>query len=321
MTPSLFVHDVSVEPARYFSLRGAVSSPIRVFHLADLGIDAQPFLCRLGRTFHSLPLDPYDPALAAELFVRDHLADVYSAYEPVWLSYWNALADLQYTNPRAGPQFWKQYVHTDEAQQELDAMRPHRRRSCFQYLARPLPAPEYRWEIQELGTPSFAQAVSDVRSRPRRFAASPMTVYRDPDILAFVAIVCQLVRQTASVIASTMRVTLHQMLTYADNPTGREPAPEGTHQDGSPFIVSALVIERENVTGGVSKVYYKKNTSIALEYELSPGYGILQSDTHNEYWHQITTVYPSDWTKIAYRSILGLDIDFVDSARLSGASA
>jgi hypothetical protein len=112
-----------------------------------------------------------------------------------------------------------------------------------------------------------------------------------------------------------MRVTLHQMLTYADSPDGREPAPEGTHQDGSPFIVSALVIERQNVVGGVSRVYYNKNDGLALEYELPPGYGILQSDTHNEYWHQVTAVYPLDPAQIAYRSILGLDIDFVDRGR------
>jgi hypothetical protein len=315
MAKSLFVHEVGVVPARHFSLRGAVSSPIRVFHLADMGINSEDFLGRIGPTFHNLPLDPYDPALAAERLVKTRFPEVYRAHEADWLVYWNELADLQYTNPLAGPQFWNQHITTNDGQRVLNSIRPHRRRSCFQYLARPHSSAEYRWELQEIGTPTFAQAVTDVRARPRRFAASPMSVYRDEDIISFIGVACQLVRQTASVLATTMMVTIHQMLTYADSPAGREPAPEGTHQDGTPFIVSALVIERENVVGGVSRVYYNKNDGLALEYELLPGYGILQSDVHNEYWHQVTAVYPLNPERIAYRSILGLDIDFADGDR------
>lgn len=311
MPKSFFVHEVGVEPARRFSLHGAVSSPIRVFHLADLEINSEGFLARIGPTFHNLPSDPYDPALAAERLVKESFPDVYSAHEADWLLYWNELADLQYTNPLAGPQFWNQYITSDDVQRALSNIRPHRRRSCFQYLARPHSSAEYRWELREVGTPTFAQAVTDVRARPRRFAASPMSVYRDEGILSLIGITCQLVRQTASVLATMMRVTLHQMLTYADI-EGNEPAPEGMHQDGSPFIVSALVIERQNVVGGVSEVYYNKNEGLALAHELRPGYGILQSDIHNQYWHQVTAVYPSDPAQIAYRSILGLDIDFVD---------
>lgn len=315
MTESLFVHEVDVTAAKYFSLRGAVSSPIRVFHLSDLGINSYDFLTRIGPTFHSLPSDPYDPALAAETLVKVRFPEVYRSHEAGWLQYWNELANLQYENPFAGPQFWSQHLTTNDGQEALSSISPHRRRSCFQYLAKPKSSAEYRWLLQEVGTPTFAQAVTDVRARPRRFATPPMSVYRDEDILTLIGVACQLVRQTASVVATTMRVSLHQMLTNADNPAGREPAPEGTHQDGSPFIVSALVIERHNVVGGVSKVYYARDHGLALERELQPGYGILQSDTHNQYWHQVTAVYPIDPAQKAYRSILGLDIDFVDKGQ------
>jgi len=106
------------------------------------------------------------------------------------------------------------------------------------------------------------------------------------------------------------------MLTYANSGAGSKPAPEGIHQDGSAFIVSALVVERHNVVGGTSRVYYAKEASPALEYQLQPGEGILQSDTHNEYWHGVTPIYPADPTQNAYRSILGLDIEFVDAKNL-----
>lgn len=317
MSESLFVHEVGVIPARYYSLRGAVTSPIRVFHLSDFGIDSGDFLARVGPTFHTLPFDPYDPALAAERFVKEQFPEVYRENEKHWLGFWNELGNLQYRNPFAGPQFWKHLIRDVEARKALTSIRPYRRRSCFQYLARPEAFDEYRWELKELGTPTFAQAVTDVRSRPRRFSASPISVYRDEDILTFIGVACQLVRQSASVLAMAMRVTLHQMLTYADNSAGREPAPEGTHQDGSPFIVSALVVERHNVTGGVSRIFYAKDDALALEHELQPGYGILQSDTHNEYWHKVTAVYPLDPAELSYRSIIGLDIDFVGKGQPS----
>ena len=315
MTKSFIVHEVDVTAARYFSLRGAVSSPIRVFQLDDFGISREDFLNRIAPTFHNLPLDPYDAALAAERLIKSQAPDLYRRHESDWLVFWNELADLRYTDPCAGPEFWSQHISSDDVLEGLASIRPYRRRSSFQYLAKPNSASEYRWYLQEVGTPTFVQAVADERSRPRRFAASPMTVYRDQDVLSLIAVTCQLIRQTASVLATTMRVTLHQMLTYADNSAGREPAPEGTHQDGSAFIISALVIERANVGGGVSRIFYTKDNGLALENELQPGYGIFQSDTHNQYWHQVTTVYPLDSTKTAYRSILGLDIDFVKDMR------
>jgi hypothetical protein len=306
-----FRHEVSVAPALRFANRGAVSSPIRVFHLSDFDIDSEQFLGRLSPTFHNLPLDPYDPALAAEKLVKAHNPNLYLEHEAAWLRHWANLSDIQHTNPLAGPQFWAQHIRSAALGTSIESMRPHRRRSCFQYLAAPLESARDKWLLREVGTPSFAQAVSDVRARPRRFAAAKPEVYRDSDVLALVAIACQVVRQTASVLATGMRVTLHQMLTYADQPTGREPAPEGTHQDGSPFILSALVVARANVTGGLSRVYYNKDQGLALDYELPPGYGLLQSDTHNQYWHEVTTIYPVNPSQTAYRSILGLDIDFV----------
>ena len=292
MAPSLLLHEVDAAGARQFALRGAVSSPIRPFHLSDLGIDSDDFLSRLGPAFHELPFDPYDPALQAERHIRDRIPDVYSAHESDWLDHWNNLSDLQFTNPLAGPQFWTPFV-SRQMQRQLSELRPYRRRSCFQYLAQRHPA-QYKWTLQELGTPTptFTQLVADARARitlhemltyadrwignepapegthqdgPRRFAPPPPGVYQDPDIHLLIGMVCQLISQNASVLVTTFRITLHEMLTYADRWIGNEPAPEGTHQDGSPFIVSALVIERHNVTGGTSSVFYTQTGNLALQ--------------------------------------------------------
>lgn len=309
MVASLFVHEVDVAEARRFSLRGAVSEPIKEFHLTEFGIDPSGFLSRLAPTFQELPFDIYDPALRAECYVK-LCGAIYAAHELDWLRFWNELADLQFVNPLAGPQFWHRLVPC-EIQHALSEISPHRRRSCFQYLAQKTSS-DFRWNIAELGAPAFAQAVTDVRSRPRKFASALSSVYRDPDVLRLIAMACQFITQDPSVFQNTFKITLHQMLTYANSATGSEPAPEGLHQDGSSFILSALVIERHNITGGVSSIYYTRNRDLAMRCQLQPGQGILQSDAYHAYWHSISPIYPIDPAQPAYRSILGLDIDFAN---------
>ena len=100
------------------------------------------------------------------------------------------------------------------------------------------------------------------------------------------------------------------MLTYATD-RGGAPAPEGMHQDGVSFIVSAMVLERANVEGGISSIYYNDSGDLALEVKLSEGEGILQSDLEHGYWHSVSPVFPVVSTKPAYRSIIGLDIEFI----------
>lgn len=308
MSSSLLSYDIDVELAREFSIRGAVSSPIKVFHLAEFGIQPGPFLSRIGPTFHDLPWDPYDAALAAERIVRDCFPQTYAAHETEWLELWSHLDD-HLANPLSGPQFWTQLIHDDEILQCLAAIRPYRRRSCFQFWLNQDRSTAYRWRLRELGTRTFAQSVNDIRARPRRFAPPPDTVYRDTEIQYLMCLVSQLVCQTASVLADSLRLTLHQMITYADSRIARSPAPEGVHQDGCSFIVSALVIERHNVIGGTSNIYYVKDGGLALSCELQAGQGIFQSDTHNEYWHGVTPVFPKNSTALGYRSILGLDLN------------
>ena len=300
---------VAVDMARRFARRGTVTSPIRPFHLSEFGIDADSFLGRVAPSFHDLPLDPYDPSLAAEKLVRDNNIVRYKKHEREWLMLWEELSELQYTNALAGVEFWQNRVSEPDLLQEIDVLRPHRRRSSFQFLATPDTVP-FRWQLMEAGCPTFLQDVEDERSRARRFAPMPQEVRQDRDIKTLICMACQLVSQTSGLVSQKFKVTAHQMLTYADADRGGEPAPEGIHQDGSDFIISALVVERQNVTGGVSKVFYTENRDLALEVELQQGDGILQSDVDLGLWHGVTAVYLDDPEREGYRSIIGLDIEF-----------
>ena len=81
-------------------------------------------------------------------------------------------------------------------------------------------------------------------------------------------------------------------------------SPEGLHQDGFPFIVSALVVERENIYGGESEIYAGDKKTLILKTALQPGFGLLQPDLGSDLWHLVTPILGA-----GYRSSIGFDIE------------
>ncbi|MBM2810645.1 MAG: hypothetical protein HW416_1404, partial [Chloroflexi bacterium] len=53
--------------------------------------------------------------------------------------------------------------------------------------------------------------------------------------------------------ARKFSVTMHQVSIVTDVDTLGDNSPEGIHQDGSDFIVSALVVWREGITAGQTR--------------------------------------------------------------------
>jgi hypothetical protein len=85
-------------------------------------------------------------------------------------------------------------------------------------------------------------------------------------------------------------------------------SPEGIHQDGMDYIVSALVIDRKNVQGGKSIIYQgNDNKNPFFETILQEGYGLLQPDKGTSYWHIVEPITAIDKSKPAYRSTIGID--------------
>ena len=50
-------------------------------------------------------------------------------------------------------------------------------------------------------------------------------------------------------------MNVHQSFVQAFPEKAGSNAPEGIHQDGSDYIVSALVVDRGNIVGEISKIY------------------------------------------------------------------
>jgi hypothetical protein len=80
------------------------------------------------------------------------------------------------------------------------------------------------------------------------------------------------------------------------------------HQDGYDYIVSALVIERKNIIGGISQVFADDKKTKLLSTKLNPGQGILQPDQGTSFWHNVTPFSVIPQTEVGYRSSIGFDI-------------
>jgi hypothetical protein len=108
-----------------------------------------------------------------------------------------------------------------------------------------------------------------------------------------------------------LEMNLHQMFVFADMMSVGDNAPEGIHQDGTDFIVSALVIERAGIVGGESIVYGPDKKTEYLRRTLQAGEGIFQADKGSELWHYVTSIKEDPETPPDYghRSIIGFDID------------
>jgi hypothetical protein len=121
------------------------------------------------------------------------------------------------------------------------------------------------------------------------------------------------------------RIMFHQMRTVVrpGSPTVVPPGeptqvvPEGIHQDGAQYIISALVVEREGVTGGESIVYGPDKRTPYLASVLQLGEGIFQADTGSPLWHYVTPISfdPSSGHAEGKRSIFGFDVHVTPGRR------
>lgn len=309
MIRSTFNHVVNAKEAVKFGIRNAVVSSINQFDISDFGINKAEFLTELAPSFLQLPYDYYDVGFKIESYIRHVSETYYIEHQKDWLTLWNRIGRSA-TDKELMISYWRERSLDELYIEKLFSFEPHRRRSCFSYQVEQS-RNKYEWIVHELGVPNYSQKVSDSRSRNRNWAAPPLPIYRNAGILKLIGIFSQLLTLNPSVPTRKFKFTFHQMLTYAKGKGRNEPAPEGTHQDGADFIVSAIVIEKENVSGGDSAVYYAKDKVLALQYSLRPGEGIFQADQFNNLWHGVSPLHHKNKEKVGYRSIIGFDIGFL----------
>lgn len=266
----------------------------RLFRMEQLGLST-PFLDLLAGQADALPWDSWD--------VGRRRRQMLERYRSILDS--DQRARLEQCSGDANDASWPPLLDSLPCvlREALLRIRPHRRRSLRKYhLSR---QGLQCWALQPLANTDFVQPAVAGRVAVRRFAPMPPALTYHPDMLRFVAGIAETIHLHGG--ATQLEMALHQMLTLAEGNAAAEPAPEGLHQDGADYIVSALVVRRRGVHGGVSRVQRGTVGPVLLEHELQEGEGVFQPDAGSPLWHEVTPIRASVPGMTGQRMILGID--------------
>jgi hypothetical protein len=163
--------------------------------------------------------------------------------------------------------------------------------------------------IEHFKNTVFTQNVVDSRSKQREFEALEESLLQNKWLLSLVTEISGLSLLCSSKqnkVHNSMLVDVHQVRQLCLPHHQSDNAPEGIHRDGADFIVSAFVVKRQNVSGGMS-IIYDENKKEIYKSVLRSGEGIFMED--RKQWHDVTPVV-SDNNKIGIRDIFGIDVTF-----------
>lgn len=295
--------------AQTLDISGNELDQVQQISLEQLGIKATEFVKRLEGTFLSLPLDSYDQRVARFRFLRARLGGFASHLDALFPRYHaGELAD-EALEPFLA-------ALSDDDREGFHRIVPFRRRAMNQYR---LQRTEHdTWNLEYLadsGTPFIQEAAPwqpgdpdlDYRGLPRRFEAIDPSLTQTSEYRDFLSKVADCVYTRCP--TSQMIMFVHHVHTFV---TPEEPVasntPEGIHQDGADFIISALVIERHQVEGGESRIYLDDRKEPALSTQLEVGQGIFQPDRGTRLWHDLTPIRLSPTGQYGFRSVIGIDM-------------
>lgn len=170
------------------------------------------------------------------------------------------------------------------------------------------------WKIERIPAAGFTQKLAliaqdgdvDYRAFERKFKELPDVMCTET-LKRLILGYAERIRCVRRDVKS-LRVVMHHTLVHCYPDQAATNSPEGVHQDGMDYIVSAMVVERQNIKGGTSIIYGNDRKTELLRVELKAGQSILQADKNTELWHTVTEMAPIDFAKDAYRSTIGFDI-------------
>lgn len=279
-----------------------IKHPIKVFNLKNLGIDQEALLSLLSDNITNLSWDEYDFRKSQLNFIAKSLPKALKNITKIEQAYYIGHQTKDCLRP-----FLEQL--TKEQLSQFKQLQPSRRRSICQFL---LTRENFDWTIERIFENNFTQQVDDYRVEERVFHQSDEKTTKHPAFQSFLIALANLTL-TCRPEAKKLKMVAHEMSVIATNTTPGNNSPEGIHQDGSDFIVSAMVVKRQGILEGRSHIYGPDKSTIYLDYILKPGEGIFQADKGTDMWHRVTSFYknPAYDKPIGERSILGFDIDII----------
>jgi hypothetical protein len=278
--------------------------PLRKFALSTFDIDPQPFLNDLLPTFRDLPWDTYDVKLSQMRFLLHRFPDQSERLHHYLRDAYAGRCGLESLHDLLGR------LSVEDRERVL-AIQPHRQRSIAAFNVEFDPRGQPLVSRQPI--PDFSQNVDaqDYRALGRKFAEASPDVTGYPAFEQWLGAVARMVYDLEPPSIQRVRYVMHQMRTIVRPASGGDVVPEGVHQDGAKYIVSALVVERDGVIGGESVVYGPDKQTEYLRTTLQPGEGIFQADHHSPLWHFASPIRldPHSGRAEGRRGIFGLDIN------------
>ncbi|MEO1437879.1 MAG: 2OG-Fe dioxygenase family protein, partial [Bacteroidota bacterium] len=250
----------------------ALKSPVRAYPLNHVGIDREAFVHTYTDFFKQLDWDPYDVRRMRVELLKKHFPEAVEQIDQHFRPFYEGQSDEQVLSP------WIAQLGT-EAQEAYYNIKPWRRRSVARFRV-----DEERITRREV--PAFKQDVGedDLRSWPRKFMEAPIEHVENDLFFQWLRSMYKLTC-TVRPDCKALEITVHFMSVQATVKSPGDNSPEGAHEDGADFIVSALVINRINVTGGQSQILEKLgdgSKEIVFAHTLQPGEFIFQADTGEE---------------------------------------
>ena len=297
--PLLTQRDVSELTAR------RIDDPIRLFNLAGLGVNHEALLTFLRPTYESLDWDMYD--------VRRGQADIIRANYPNYTEKTHRKVIDYYLGALTLEDLSDILIDLDrDVIRQINSVQPYRRRSVAELLVQK--DSRMRWVFERAPLKPVEQAVdsTDIRSLPRVYNECDLAITAHSEIISLVRGLAQMVENIQPSTKKLQMTMWHNSVVARKNKYASN-APEGVHQDGADYIVSALIIERTNVAGAESRIFGPDKKTEYLRYALQEGQGIFQADKGSSLWHDVTPMKPKDENQgHGIRSMLGFDINVIE---------
>ncbi len=291
-----------------------IKSPIVVSNLEKLGMDKDAFLSFFAPFAEELAWDLYD----VRRMQVEYLIQCFPKDKALLLSRLPA-----YFTGEKDKRSLRKWISQLSRKRRLafKAIKPWRRRSVSKFI---LSETQKGIKIRRVEVPQFKQSVDarDIRALPRIFSEAPASHVENDFFYQLMQSVFLIVKKVRSKVGKKVKkisMTAHFMSVKASTAHPGDNSPEGAHEDGADYIISALVIKRQNLKGGQTQIIEQLENGkkeIIFRHTLQPGEFVFQADTRDELtygtdlWHHVTPFHIVDPEKAeAWRDIIGFDIN------------
>ncbi|WP_299312734.1 2OG-Fe dioxygenase family protein [uncultured Aquimarina sp.] len=288
-----------------------IKSPIRVSSVEDLGIDVSSFLHFFKPFFEELQDDVYLVKGKQITFLKEIFPLDSTSIEKLHKPYFEGTRTIE------ALAYWIQQLDENQKQEFNQLSIITRQRNISSFL---IEIWDNQYFVERIAQQGFEQDVDDFRVWKRIFKQATREAVENELFVELLKKIAGLVKKIHPEVRK-IQITSHFMRTISKEKIKGENSPEGMHEDGAQYIMSALVVNRQNIIGAESQIYEKTTSDsneLIFKKVLEPGEFIFQADTGEEFtfgndlWHYVTPIEPEDISNSGIRDIIGFDMDILE---------